>query len=220
MLKTKTRGPYAKTAERRATIAEAAHDVVMEVGHDALTTAAVAKRAGISERTMLYHFPTRDHLLVAALELADQFTSDDAFARAGDYEARQMDPDWLDELMDAISRSSVNTDARTRLHVHLAAMAATPDHPARDYFKQHYERAITGIAQQIKSHQAAGIAHPDKDPMTVARRVVAAWDGLQQQWLVTQDFDLPAEIHATFRDLTGRSVMETRQAMEELLAQI
>ncbi len=220
MTETRTRGPYAKTAERRATIAQAAHDVVLEVGHDGLTTAAVASRAGISERTMLYHFPTRDHLLVAALELADQHTSDDAFARAGDYESHVTDPDWLDDLMDAIARSSVNTDARTRLHVHLAALAANPGHPARDYFQQHYERAITGIAEQIRAHQVAGIAHPDKDPLVVARRVVAAWDGLQQQWLVTQDFDLPAEIHATFRDLTGRSVMETRQAMEELLAQI
>lgn len=219
MTETKARGPYAKSAERKATVAQAAFDVVMEVGHDALTTAAVAKRAGMSERTMLYHFPTRDHLLVAALELADEKTADSVIAT---YAAAGAMPkhEWLELMMQQMTALSVTEDKRTRLHVHLAAQAQSPDHPAREYFERNYARAVRGVAEQISMRQEVGLAHPDKDPITVARRVVGAWDGLQAQWLVTQDFDLPAEILGTFRDLTGQSVMETRQAMEELLAQI
>lgn len=41
------RGPYAKSAEKRAAIAKAAYEVVMEVGHPQLTTQAVAARAGL-----------------------------------------------------------------------------------------------------------------------------------------------------------------------------
>ena len=44
------------------------HTATVAAALQALTTAAVAQRAGMSERTMLYHLPTRDHLLVAALE--------------------------------------------------------------------------------------------------------------------------------------------------------
>ncbi len=219
MTQTRARGPYAKSADRRATIARAAHDVVMEVGHQALTTAAVAKRAGMSERTMLYHYPTRDHLLVAALELADDETATVVIATAEAVDSMAK-TDWLELMLEQMTRLSVNGDNRTRLHVHLAALAQNEGHPAREYFERNYARAVNGMASQIRMRQEAGLAHPDKDPVTVARRVVGAWDGLQAQWLVNRDFDLPTEILGTFRDLTGQSVMETRQAMEELLAQI
>ncbi|NTW42822.1 MAG: TetR family transcriptional regulator, partial [Cellulomonadaceae bacterium] len=68
----KERGPYARTALRREQIARASLEIVVELGHENLTTAEVARRAGSSEATALYHFPSKDHLLVAALEHQDQ----------------------------------------------------------------------------------------------------------------------------------------------------
>lgn len=44
-------------------------DVVIEKGHGKVTTAEVAARASTSEATVLYDYPSKDHLLVAALEL-------------------------------------------------------------------------------------------------------------------------------------------------------
>ena len=69
---TRTRKPYAKTVERRLAVARAALEIIREKGHRALTTAEVASRACMSETAMLYHFPSRDHILVAAMELADR----------------------------------------------------------------------------------------------------------------------------------------------------
>jgi hypothetical protein len=157
--------------------------------------------------------------LVAALELADDETATVVIATATAVDSMAK-TDWLELMLEQMTRLSVSGDNRTRLHVHLASLAQNEEHPAREYFERNYARAVDGMASQIRMRQEAGLAHPDKDPVTVARRVVGAWDGLQAQWLVSRDFDLPAEILGTFRDLTGQSVMETRQAMEELLAQI
>src|SRR5262245_41863829 len=62
------RGRYSRTAGRRLEIAQAVLDLVLDVGHARVTTAEVARRAGTSEATVLYHFPTKDHLLIAALD--------------------------------------------------------------------------------------------------------------------------------------------------------
>ena len=55
-MSTATRGAYAKSHAKRALIARAAYEIVLEVGHRALTTSAVAERAGISERTITSPF--------------------------------------------------------------------------------------------------------------------------------------------------------------------
>ena len=72
------RGPYAKTQARRAEIARAALDVVTTDGHKAVTVASVAARSGLSEATVAYHFATRDHLLVAAVELSNEVMAEGA----------------------------------------------------------------------------------------------------------------------------------------------
>jgi len=46
----------------------AAENVVLEVGASHLTLDAVAERAGLSKGGILYHFPTKEALLVAMLE--------------------------------------------------------------------------------------------------------------------------------------------------------
>ena len=96
MTSTKTRGPYAKTAERKASIAEAALELIRESGHRSLLVADVARRAGVSERTLFYHFPTRDHVLVAALERVDELSQAEVEAQ---YAAVPDDLERLIELL-------------------------------------------------------------------------------------------------------------------------
>ncbi|WP_257210364.1 hypothetical protein [Actinomyces ruminis] len=51
----------------------------------------------------------------------------------------------------------------------------------------------------------------------MARRFLAAWDGLQQLWAVSPDFDLEAETLQAFTDITGRDLLRTREAMAEVI---
>ena len=54
--------------ERRRDIAEATLALVVEKGHRAVVTAEIARRTGLSEPGVLYHFPSKDELLIGALQ--------------------------------------------------------------------------------------------------------------------------------------------------------
>ncbi len=215
---TRARGPYAKTAERRAAVARAALDVVIEKGHGALTTAEVARRAGMSERAMLYHFPTRDHILAAALELSHDET------RAALRSRKDPGADAPDVDLGCVPIELVASTADrlrvVRLFAHLAGQAADPDHPAHDVLRRHNHEAVTAFAALVRRRQQAGLAHPDIDPGTVARQLLAVWHGLQAQWLVEPDFDLGDAVAQAFRRLTGQPTMEARQLLDEVIARI
>ena len=54
--------------QTRARLLDATVAVLVERGFANLTTAEVAQRAGVSKGAQLYHFPTKDDLVVAALQ--------------------------------------------------------------------------------------------------------------------------------------------------------
>lgn len=209
------RGPYAKTAAKRAAVARAALDIVLEKGHRNLTTAEVAERAGMSERSMLYHFPTRDHLLVAAMELQDaQNAQSSTVAQVG----TMADP--LQEVPRLIARQNTNNPEPLRLFNHLASAAQDPEHPAHEFMVRHNERGIRALAAMVRARQAQGLAHPDIDADAAARQMLAAWSGLQSQWLVDPGFDLADELTQAFRRLSGQPAMEARAMLDDLMARI
>ena len=57
-----------KSRRTRARILDEAVRVIAETGYGATTNAAVAEAAGITRGAMLYHFPTRESLLEAAID--------------------------------------------------------------------------------------------------------------------------------------------------------
>jgi AcrR family transcriptional regulator len=207
------RGPYAKSAETKATIGRAALAVVREKGHRGLTTAEVSERAGVSEATRFYHFPTRDHLLVAAMEAAE--VENEEFMATIGGEVRD-----LDEVPAMLVRRGMANVNDLRLFAALAGEAPDPDHPAHDFLKAHNERAVQGYASGVRQRMVAGLAHPDLDPDSVARQMMACWNGLQSQWLTDPSFDLADEIVQAWRRLTGQPAMEAKKAIEALLDQI
>ncbi|WP_024802751.1 TetR/AcrR family transcriptional regulator [Nocardia sp. BMG51109] len=198
-----TRGPYARSAQRRAEIAAAVFDIVVDKGHDKVTTAEVAERSATSEATVLYHFPTRDHLLVAALAHA-------ADTAAAPLPALIEVAENLPENLHAFLGDWAPPANIPRLYAVLAAQATTPGHPAREYFAYHYARAVDTYAELVRHRQAAGAAHPGLDPADVARQFLATWDGLQAQWLIDPSVPLADLVVAAFRRLTGQNWMRVR----------
>src|SRR3546814_13940791 len=57
----------AATATRRSQILEAAAELFSESGSAGTSIAAVAARVGISDAGVLYHFPTKEQLLLGVL---------------------------------------------------------------------------------------------------------------------------------------------------------
>lgn len=211
----KPRGPYAKTAAKRAAVAEAALDVVIAKGHRGLTTAEVAERAGLTERAMLYHFPTRDHLLVAAMELQDSLNRH-AFGEMRERESL----DVMAEMPVLIARDSTRHVETLRLFSHLAAAGQDPEHPAHGYMVRHNTTAVESLAGLVRDQQSRGVTHPELDPEATARQMLGVWNGLQSQWLIEPSFDLAEAIGQAFRRISGQPTMEARQLLDDLLSQI
>ena len=211
----RTRGQGAKTPERRAAIARAALDIVTEVGHRALTTAEVAARAGLSERAMLYHFPTRDHLLVAALEPADADRADHYIAEHAAAATVR-----LEGMAEDFASAAVRNDHVIRLMAAMTAAATDDTHPAHAYFLSHHAQALAGLALVVRAEQQAGVAHPELDPEETARQLLGMWLGLESLWLLRQDFDLVASLTSAFRRITGRPLMEQRALLDRVVGSI
>ncbi|OHV33956.1 MULTISPECIES: TetR/AcrR family transcriptional regulator [Pseudofrankia] len=207
------RGHYARTATRRREIAQAVLDLVVEKGHANVTTAEVALRAGASEATVLYHYPSKDHLLLAALE-RDQELAVHHAEKDGVRTADGLAGLDIDALAEA-ARVSTRREPLLRLRLALTGLAATPGHPAEDYFARYNRVAVEAYGRLVAERQKTGQAHPSLDPVEVARQFVAAWDGLAAQWLLSPDFDLGALVVQAFRRLSGQNWMEAARAVIE-----
>lgn len=59
-----------RSATMRARLAQAAFEVILDHGYVNFRTAAVARRAGVSQGAQLHHFPTKNSLALAAMEHA------------------------------------------------------------------------------------------------------------------------------------------------------
>lgn len=63
-----------KADETRQSILQAAHDLIDEQGVSNLTLEAVAARAGVSKGGLLYHYPSKEDLIIAMVQtMIDQF---------------------------------------------------------------------------------------------------------------------------------------------------
>ncbi len=184
------RGPYAKTTARRQAIAGVVLDLVQEVGHRAVTSSEVARRAGMSEATVLYHFPSKEHLLVAALE---EHEGREAVRNAGQSPY---------ELVGPSAQAGVERFYIVRLFVAMAGEASDPEHPAHEFVLRHYAGTIAYLTTEVELRQARGLADPALDAKEVARQITAMWDGLQSQWLVSPTFDMGEALERAMRVLT------------------
>ncbi|MGV2984338.1 TetR/AcrR family transcriptional regulator [Microbacterium sp. AGC85] len=205
------RGPYAKTQHRRASIAAAALQLINERGDADVGIAEVAERAGVTEATILYHFPTRDHVLVAALEEADEVN------RRVFEEVDMLGMD-VAEVVSMLATTAAGHPHRMQLYTSQASNAADPGHPAHAWFLKHQKGTQEYLSWVLRRDQAEGRAHEDVDPEQFARQMIALWDGLQMQKLSDPTLDLPRQVTDAYRSLARVDLVEARRALESLVA--
>ncbi|MFJ4027565.1 TetR/AcrR family transcriptional regulator [Paenarthrobacter sp. NPDC089989] len=205
------RGPYASSAKRRDVVSRAVLGLVDELGHDGVTTALVSQRSGVGEATILYHFPSKDHLLVAALARADDESAENSHAYAPEA--------VLDARMLAETSGATLETPRHRLFIMLKGQAATPGHPAAAYFAERTVRQVKLFADLITRSQQAGRMIPGLDPVATARQVIAVWDGLAQMRVSDPTFDVEPLLEDAVRRLTGQNLMAIHAMLGHSLAE-
>src|SRR3954470_6897281 len=80
---TAPRGRYAKSEEVQARVVRAAAAVFATSGFHATTFKEIARRAGVSERGLAYHFHTKEALLQAVINDHHQWRSPGVLSASG-----------------------------------------------------------------------------------------------------------------------------------------
>ena len=176
----RARGEYAKTAERRQQIVDAAVEVFSAAGYRKGSLRDVADKVGLSQAGLLHHFPSKEHLLEAVLTWRDGVTA----TLMGDPLPQGVD--FLRGLVRAAEHNAT-TPELVELHVIVSAEGTSADHPLRDYFVGRYASVLGHTRQAFERAADEGQLRPGTDCASAARTLIALMDGLQIQWLLDRD---------------------------------
>jgi AcrR family transcriptional regulator len=179
------RGSYAKSAGRRREILRAGLDVFAAHGYRSSSIREIAARVGMSQAGVLHYFSSKAELLYAVLELRDDRNHDRM-----DFSTDRVGIDTLRSLIE-LAASNQRSRGLVELHCVLAAEATSPDHPAHEYFIKRYERVVGYTTASLEAMAERGQLKPGVLPAAAARNLIALMDGLQVQWLLTDEgFDM------------------------------
>jgi len=189
------RGPYAKTARRRAEIVDSATSVFSTRGYRGGSLREIAKQLDLSLTAVVHHFPSKSALLVAVLESADS-------AHADSFQADSRNEGVAHAVLQYVRRN-VDRPEMLRLLALMAAESSASDHPAHEWFRHRYELTIDMLAIAIGRDQEERRISNARDPQRIAESLVALWDGLQLQWIIDPQRDIVAAMTAALKDLLG-----------------
>jgi AcrR family transcriptional regulator len=176
---------YAKSAAVQRTILEACSAAFGESGFHGVSMAEIARRARISHTGLLHHFPRKEALLTAILDLQDERTGAAMQERRGGL--RELDPvDLLREMIGTLFDQSPEVGI-VELGAVLSGEATSLSHPAHDYFRDRYRDVRHYLSRQFARLAAEGRVSSSLDADQLAALLVATVEGLHKQWLYERD---------------------------------
>jgi AcrR family transcriptional regulator len=163
-----------RSSRARENIRAAACRVFAARGPSATRIADIAREAGVSSAIIHYYYKSKDEVLLAALQWANEHTS------SALHELRQETDDPIELLRRTIDLAIpsegvlrdeyvlwIETWARVRLHPRLLAECAAMS-----------ERWVAFFEELVEQGEAAGVFRPIAPPAEIAQRMVALSDGL------------------------------------------
>ena len=169
----------------RELVLDTALAMFAERGYRATSVRDIAARCGMTHPGLLYHFPSKSALLMAALQRRDDVDCVDG-------EIRELGFDQLEAravLRHLVMSAKNNAGKRglVELFANLSVEATAPDHPAHDYFVERYAALRGTVTRSFADLEREGALRPGVVPAIAAAQVIAAMDGLQVQWLLDPD---------------------------------
>jgi AcrR family transcriptional regulator len=178
------KGQAQRGARSRQAIVDAALDVFAVRGFRAGALAEIAEKVDLTPAGILYHFGSKEALLVAVIAERDR--------RAGDLLADlpvEGSLEWLPGLV-RIAELCEREPGLAALHTVLQAESFGPDAPAHEYFHGR-SRFVREVAERLLlDAQRAGNVHPDVDCAAKARELIAFQEGAAVLWLLDRSISL------------------------------
>lgn len=192
----RTRGPYAKTVLVRQRIVDASAEVFAASGYRATTMKEVAERAGISERGLVHHFPSKADLLAAVLEQREEDNRQQVPPTVG-LEA-------LLGMLNVVAADSLQPGL-VELHSILSAEAASAEHPAHQHYRERYALIRHFATISFAALRNAGELETSLTDEELGASFIALSDGLQLQWLYDrQSIDTTHTLHRFLESVVPR----------------
>ncbi|MDE0572811.1 TetR/AcrR family transcriptional regulator [Demequina sp. B12] len=168
---------YARGRATKAHILDVAMAQFAENGYRGSSLRDIAGRAGMSHPGLLYHYPTKEALLMAVLERRDQ----------QDGEVNPVNGEDGIEALKSLVRSARLNENRpgvVELYAVVSAEATSKNHPARNFFIERYDNLVSRIEAAYRTAASQGQVRDGVDCAAAAQQAVAVMDGLQVQWLM------------------------------------
>jgi AcrR family transcriptional regulator len=177
------RGPYAKGVRRRQEILDRALEVFADRGSSGTSLRAIAAEIDIEHPTIRHYFDSLEALKLAVVERREEQTSE---------ELRSFGDLTLRRHLRETAEINVGIRGLIALYTSMLATAVEPaDELSRAHFTARFERVRGSIAAAIEEGRRQGVTPEGPDAHALAALVVAAFDGLQVQWLLDPTVDLP-----------------------------
>ncbi|GLJ80869.1 TetR family transcriptional regulator [Microbacterium imperiale] len=173
------RGPYAKSAARRAEIIATATLVFGTHGYRGGSLRQIAKQLDLGLTTVMHHFPTKVSLLAAVLEQED--------AADTDFSARSARDGFIPSVLAIVERNLERREL-VRMFSIVSAEATHPEHEAHAWLLERYRAVTETYTAAIADDRDRGRIRTDADPAALAGLVISGWEGIQIRWL-TDDTD-------------------------------
>lgn len=170
------RGTYRRTESTRARIVAAAWQVMVERGFYGTSVALVAERSGMTRAGLMYHFATKEHLLVAVME--ERFQKNGLLFT----QHAEQGVSVLESFLEMARRRYEDPETATLLMV-LAGASIDPANPAHEWFGDRYKMMQEGLTARVEEGQRKGELRRDVDASAIARHLTAMAEGLLLQWL-------------------------------------
>ena len=199
MSETELKGQAQRGAERRQAILDAALAVFATRGYRAGALGEIAARVDVSPAAILYHFGSKEDLLMAVIAERDR--------RAALALSRLPPGGGLPSIRALLSVAEAMERQRglAALHTVLQAENLEPDGPAHAYFLGRSRFACQWVTQLLREGQRRGEVRPDVSCKAKARELIAFLEGAAVLWLLDDDISL-AELFATYLDAFVQSV--------------
>lgn len=189
LVKTRERARFSPEVRREKILDEAIR-IIGQRGYHGFSIQELAQRCQLTNAGLLYHFGSKDQLLIALLQDRDRRDAvavTSVVGLAGHHDAHgSIALDTVLELLRAIVQRNSEQPELVRLYTVLGAEALNEGHPARDYFTNREAATLEVFTRMIAAHV--------EQPQSTARQLLALMGGLEAQWLrAGQTFDLVAE---------------------------
>jgi AcrR family transcriptional regulator len=199
-----------QTEDTRLRIVEVAYGLFYAGGFMRTGVDAIAAAAGVTKRTLYYHFDSKDALLAAVLDAQHHLALEkiQRWARKASESPENLVDGLFAEFCKWAGRPKWHGSGFTRIAMELADM---PGHPARGMAKRHKAAVEDMLVEMLAT---SGITQPSD----IARQVMVLLEGCMSLTLIHGDTAYVATAAAAARQLvtanmkiSGSSRPKTRQ---------